>query len=69
MDEVPVLVLSAEFFLGADTDCTGFCLIAFLLVVVLPTLKTMGLEILSLIALKLRIPLVLHGYERKIIFY
>lgn len=71
MNEMPVFVLSAGFFLRADTNCNGFCLIAFLLLVVvlLPILKAVVLEVLSLTALRLRIPFVFGGYERKIEFY
>ena len=70
VNEMPVLVPSAGFFLGADANCNVFCLIAFLLLVVvlLPILKAVVLEVSSLTALRLRIPFV-FGYERKIVFY
>lgn len=34
VNEIPALVLSAGLFLGADSNCNGFCLIAFFVVVV-----------------------------------
>lgn len=53
VNEIPALVLSAGLFLGANSNCNGFCLIAFLLLLVfLAILKTVVLEVLLFTALR-----------------
>lgn len=69
MNEMPVLVLSAGFFLGVHTNCNGFLFDGFFVVGGGPSTKAVVLEVLSLTALSLRIPFVLGGYERKTVLY